>query len=192
MNTIYKPRGHPPRLQNWDYSSAGAYFVTFVVKGKVRCLSTIENGKLQLIRWGEIVQDCWFELPSQFQSVILDEMVIMPNHVHAIVLLAGAGMDCEAFIYEGPKGALIHQGSTNQGPTLKPMMADSGIVLGKVIRAWKAKSALMIHKAGNLSFAWQSRYYEHIIRNELELERVRAYIVNNPVQWDVDVENPER
>ncbi len=71
-------------------------------------------------------------------------------------------------------------------------MADSGMVLGKVIRAWKAKSAWMIHEAGNPSFAWQSRYYEHIIRNESELERIRAYILNNPAQWDVDVENPER
>src|SRR5712691_7102979 len=136
MKTTYKHKGHPPHLQSWNYSSAGAYFVTFVVKGKVRCLSTIENGRLQLIRWGEIVQNCWFELPSQFQSVILDEIVIMPNHVHAIVLLTDAGMDCGAFIYEGPKGALMNQGSTNQGSTLEPMMADPRLVLGKVIRAW--------------------------------------------------------
>jgi putative transposase len=186
----YKHKGHPPRLKGWDYSWGGAYFVTFVVKGKVRCLSTIENGKLHLSRWGEIVQSYWFELPSQFQLVVLDEIVIMPNHVHAVVFLTGKnekGKSCGAFIHEGPRGALI-----NQGPTLRPMMADSGMVLGKVIRAWKAKSAWMIHEAGNPFFAWQSRYYEHIIRNELELERIRAYILNNPAQWDVDVENPER
>ena len=164
--------------------------MTFAVKGKVCCLSTIGNGKLQLIRWGEIVQGCWFELPSQFQSVILDEMVIMPNHVHAVIFLTDKnekGESCGAFIHEGPRGALI-----NQGPTLKPMMADPRLVLGKVIRAWKAKSAWRIHQAGNLSFAWQSRYYEHIIWNGLELKQIRTYIVNNPAHWDMDDENPGR
>jgi len=182
METSRQHKGHPPRLRSWDYSSVGAYFVTFVVKGKVRCLSTIEYGRLQLIRWGEIVQNCWFGLPSQFQSVILDEIVIMPNHVHAIIFLTETGM----------KGALLHQGSTGRGSTLKPMMADPRLVLGKVIRAWKAKSTRMIHEVGDPSFAWQSRYYEHIIRNELELDRIRTYIANNPAQWDIDVENPER
>jgi REP element-mobilizing transposase RayT len=129
--------------------------------------------------------------------VILDEIVIMPNHVHAIVLLTSAGVDRGAFIYEGPKEALMNQGSTNQGSTnqgstLKPMMANPRLVLGKVIRAWKAKSAWMIHEAGHSFFAWQSRYYEHIIRNELELNRIRKYIANNPAQWDIDAENPER
>ena len=72
------------------------------------------------------------------------------------------------------------------------MMADPRLVLGKVIRAWKAKSTRMIHEAGDPSFAWQSRYYEHIIRNELELDQIRTYIASNPARWDIDVENPER
>ena len=209
MHTSNKGKGHPPRLQGWDYSWAGAYFVTFVVKGQLCCLSTIENGKLWLSSWGETVQRCWLELPSQFQSVILDEMVIMPNHVHAVIFLTGKGekgKDCRAFIHEGLEGqggrrAFIHEGSEralmNQGPTkhpgstLRPMMADPRMVLGKVIRAWKAKSAWLIHEVGNLSFAWQSRYHEHVIRNESELDRIRTYVVNNPLEWDTDVENPK-
>lgn len=191
MYTSNKGKGHPPRLQGWDYSWAGAYFVTFVVKGQRCCLSTIENGKLRLSSWGETVQRCWLELPSQFQLVALDEMVIMPNHVHTAMFLTGTNMGSGAFIHEGPRRALIYQGSTKQGFVLKPMMADPRMVLGKVIRAWKAKSARLIHEAGNSSFAWQSRYYEHVIRNESELDRIRTYITNNPLEWDTDVENPK-
>jgi len=195
MHTSNKGKGHPTRLQGWDYSWAGAYFVTFVVKGQLCCLSTIENGKLWLSSWGETVQRCWLELPSQFQSVILDEMVIMPNHVHAVIFLTGKGekgKDCGAFIHEGSRGALMNQGPTKHpGSTLRPMMADPRMVLGKVIRAWKAKSAWLIHEVGNLSFAWQSRYHEHVIRNESELDRIRTYVVNNPLEWDTDGENPK-
>lgn len=98
----------------------------------------------------------------------------------------------EAFMNEGPRRALMNQGPTKHpGSTLRPMMADPRMVLGKVIRAWKAKSAWLIHEAGNLSFAWQSRYHEHVIRNEPELDRIRTYIVNNPLEWDTDVENPK-
>lgn len=195
MKAAYKYRGHPPRLQSWDYSSAGAYFVTFVVKGKVCCLSTIESGRLCLSPCGEIVQGCWSELTGQFHLVVLDEIVVMPNHVHAVIFLTGQdkrGNSGRDFTNEGLKGTLIPQGSTNQGPTLKPMMADPRLVLGKVIRAWKAKSARMIHAADNPFFTWQSRYYEHIVRDEVELNRIRTYIANNPIQWDMDEENPER
>ncbi|MGH9425419.1 MAG: transposase [Terriglobia bacterium] len=198
MHAVNKGKGHPPRLKGWDYSWAGGYFVTFLVKGRLCCLSTIDKGKLQSSPSGEIVQQCWLELPTQFPQVVIDEMVIMPNHVHAVVLLTDT---CGAFIYEGPREALINQGPTNQGPTnqgstkqgsLKPMMSDPQMVLGKVIRAWKAKSARLIHQAGHPSFAWQSRYYEHIIRGESELDQVRVYIANNPMQWDIDSENPNR
>ena len=188
MHPVNKGKGHPPRLQEWDYSWAGGYFVTFTVKGRLCCLSTVDNGEVQLNSWGVVVQQCWLELPSQFPQVALDELVIMPNHVHAIIFLTGI---CGAFIYEGPEGALMNQGSTRQG-SLKPMMSDPQVVLGKVMRAWKAKSARLIHQGGHPFFAWQSRYYEHIIRGESELERIRVYIANNPLQWDVDGENPSR
>lgn len=188
-----KRKGHPPRLQGWDYSWAGAYFVTFVVKDRSCCLSTIVNGQIQLSPWEHIVEECWLRLPAQFEHVVLDEMVVMPNHVHAIVFLTnpgGASHSGRAFIHEGPKGALINQGPTNQGPTLQPIMADPRMLLGKVIRAWKAKSTRLIRQGGHRAFAWQSRYYEHIIRNPAELHRIQRYVHENAARWESDREHP--
>jgi putative transposase len=226
MKDERKRKGHPPRLQGWDYSWAGAYFVTFVVQDRSCCLSTIVKGQVQLSPWGHIVEECWLGLPAQFEHVVLDELVVMPNHVHAIVFLTNPGRASHpggAFIHEGPQGALINQGPTHQGPThqgpthqgpthqgpthqgpthqgptgptqhahtLEPMMADPRMVLGKVIRAWKAKSSRLIRQGGHRVFAWQSRYYEHIIRNPAELHRIRRYVRENAVRWESDREYP--
>jgi REP element-mobilizing transposase RayT len=228
MKNERKRKGHPPRLPGWDYSWAGAYFVTFGVQDRSCCLSTIVKGQIQLSPWGHIVEECWLGLPELFAGIMLDEMVVMPNHVHAIVFLTNPDGACHpdnpgrAFIHEGPKGALINQGPTDQGPTdqgptdpgptdpgptdpgptdpgpadqgptLQPMMADPRMVLGKVIRAWKAKSTRMIRRAGHRGFAWQSRYYEHIIRNPDELHRIRRYVRENAVRWESDREHPTK
>lgn len=194
-----KRKGHPPRLKCWDYSWPGGYFVTFVVKDGQCCLSTIEADTLQVTEWGEIVRTCWLELPIRFPQVVLDEIVTMPNHVHAIIILTdqGATPGCRAFIYEGQQKD-SDQALINQGPTMKkdsksvnrtivpPLMSDPRMLLGKVIRAWKAKCTRLIHQAGNSSFTWQARYYEHIIRNEQELSRIREYIAQNPARWTED------
>jgi putative transposase len=84
-------RGHPPRLKGWDYSWAAAYFVTFAVQDRWCCLGTIEDGVVRLSPSGSIVEQCWQELPGQFPGVELDALVIMPNHVHAVLCLTGQG-----------------------------------------------------------------------------------------------------
>ena len=196
-------KGHPPRLAGWDYSRAGAYFVTFNVAGRLRCLSTVRGGRVQLSTAGEMVEQCWQELPRSF-PVRLDARVIMPDHVHAILILtpgteASRSASGGALI-EG--GALINQGPTGdgQGPSfptkdrqepsrgkttgsLQPMMADPRMVLGKVVRAWKARSTRLIRTTGAPGFSWQSRYYEHVIRDRPTLDRVRRYIASNPLRW---------
>jgi putative transposase len=177
--------GRPPRLRGWDYSSAGAYFVTFVVRNRHCCLGETVGSEMRLSQWGEIAQQCWVETPLQFPSVSPDSMQVMPNHVHAIAWLAGGALNNQG-------GALINQGSTNNQGHLRPIMADPRLLLGKVVRAWKAQSTRLIRVAGYPDFAWQSRYYDHIVRNDSELERIRSYIENNPARWAEDKENPER
>ncbi len=188
-------RGHPPRLKGWDYSWAAAYFVTLVVKDRWCCLGTIEDEVVQLSPSGSIVEECWQELPGQFPGVELDALVIMPNHVHAILCLTGQddSLGGGAWINQGPRG----QGQGGQvlpgaSPGLQSMMADPKLVLGKVIRAWKGKSSRLIRLGGDETFTWQSRYYDHIIRNEAELGRVRQYIASNPARRTLDTENPAR
>ena len=172
-------KGHPQRLAGWDYALAGAYFVTFQVRDRRPCLSTVAGGRVQLAPAGRPVEVCWLDLPSRFPGLVLDRMVIMPDHVHAVLFLCGA---------------LINQGPTsNQRPTsdpdptadpdptlLQPLMAQPGLQLGKVIRAWKTHATRLIRRAGGRGFAWQSRYWERVIRNESELHRIRRYIDSNP------------
>ncbi len=119
----------------------------------------------------------WNRLPGLFPGIQLDALVVMPDHVHAIIWLPG----CGALINQGP----TNQGPTNQGPTgdkhqLQPMMADPRMLLGKVVRAWKASSTNHIRRGGLLDFRWQSRYYEHVIRNGRALANIRRYIAMNP------------
>ena len=104
MGNPRRRKGHPPRLATWDYSSAGGYFVTFQVKDRISCLSRVEAERTCLTLEGKLVEDSWLELPHQFPGLILDQMVVMPDHVHAVLFLPG--------------GALINQGPTriNQGP----------------------------------------------------------------------------
>ncbi len=179
-----KRKGHPPRLDYWDYSSAGAYFVTFVVNERKCCLSSVCKDEITLSKWGQLVLKCWNELPTHFPNISLDEISVMPNHVHAIILLDGT---CQG-------RALMNQGPTKEIFKLQrgfePLMKNPSSVLGKVIRFWKAKTTREIHLTGFKSFRWQSRFYEHIIRNENKLFLIRRYIQNNPYLWHRDQLNP--
>jgi putative transposase len=157
-------KGHPPRLADWDYSTPSAYFVTFKVLDRQPCLGALQAGRMDLSPAGAIVERCRQRLPEN-HPVRLDVSVIMPDHVHAILVLNGPQ----------PGGS---DGSASRG--LSPMMRDPSATLGKVVRAWKAAATHEIRRSGLPDFSWQSRFYEHIIRTRPELERVRAYIRTNP------------
>ena len=169
-------KGHPPRLAGWDYSRTASYFVTFNVAGRRQVLGTLESGQVRLSEAGEIVLACWQGLIGTY-PVGLDARVIMPDHVHGILILRqGSG----ALMNRGPTG--VDQGHTGMDQGFMPMMADPAMVLGKVVRAWKARSTRLIRRTCDPGFAWQSRYYEHIIRSPAELERIRNYIELNPLK----------
>ena len=110
----------------------------------------------------------------------LDEFVIMPNHIHGILQITPVGAQ---FIAPKNLGAtnngVINKGAINRAPTL-----------GEIVRTFKAASTRRIRRMGQDGFAWQRNYYEHIIRDEYSLIRIREYIVNNPAQWALDCENP--
>jgi len=134
----------------------------------------IEEGKAVSGKIGEIIRSCWEEIPLHFPSVEIDGFVVMPNHVHGIILISGVGAACCA-----PTGALE---------------ARSPSSLSAVVRSFKSScsrcvSRLCLLQGGHL---WQRNYYEHIIRNGADLNDVREYILNNPVQWSQDRENPDR
>ena len=164
------------RLKEYDYSQPGEYFITVCTHDKKCFFGEVIEEKIILSPIGKTARKCWEEIPEQFPDVRLDEYVIMPNHVHGIVILT-EGRD------------LI-----NQIPTRNnfPLMKNPKMTLGKVIRYYKARSSKHIHDSGHVDFRWQSLFYDRIVRSEKELNNIRDYIANNPLKWYLDEENPNK
>ena len=106
----------------------------------------------------------------------MDEFIVMPNHIHGI-LIVGAQFIAPSSVRHDDHNA--KQGAMNRAPTL-----------GEIVRAYKAASTHIVRSTVNSNFAWQRNYYEHIIRNDDFLHRIREYIQNNPARWEYDRENP--
>ena len=163
------------RLKSYDYSRAGAYFVTICTHRRECLFGEVMDGEMRLNDAGQAAQAEWVRLPECFQSIELDEFVIMPNHLHGIILV-GAGL-----APPGGKSA-ASRGAASSAPTL-----------GHILRAFKSISAIAVNRLLGRSgrSLWQRNYYEHIVRSENELARIREYIANNPAQWALDRENPD-
>ena len=193
----YNPSKHHRRsirLKRYDYSSAGAYFVTAVLQNRVRFFGSVDKNGMQLNGAGKIAHQCWNDIPVHFPHVELDEFVIMPDHMHGIIVILPdertAGDDMNAC------GGLMNQAPTNhipanQAPTENAsidrtdwiLMKNPKRTLGKIVRWYKARATKIIRDSGKTGFQWQRNYYEHIIRNERELAPIHRYILNNPVKW---------
>jgi REP element-mobilizing transposase RayT len=156
------------RLQNYDYTQANAYFVTICTQHR---RLFFEHEKT----W-DIAQKCWSEIPVHFPHVELDEWVLMPNHIHGIIVFAGSDNTMQT-----PRQ------SENHHSLISPKSSS----LGTVIRSYKSAVTRLARLAQMDEFAWQRNYYEHIIRDEADLHRIRHYIVNNPSHWLEDDNNPQ-
>jgi REP element-mobilizing transposase RayT len=143
------------------------------------------KGKMRLNELGRMVQTVWDGLPERFPTVQLDAFVVMPNHVHGILVLVGAGPVLS--LVEGL--ALPVGGAASSAPT-----RFASTTLGNVLRAFKSISAISVNRLLSRSGQplWQRTYYEHVIRDEESLNRLREYIATNPLRWELDRENPGR
>jgi putative transposase len=166
------------RLKGYDYRQAGAYFVTICTQGRECLFGEVVDGQMQLNTLGEIVHRTWNDLPNHVAGMGLDEFVVMPNHVHGIIVMAD-----ESVVGAGSVGA-----GSEPAPTTTKRHG-----LPEIIRQFKTFSARRIneHRGTAGVQVWQRNYYEHIIRDEASLNRIREYIVNNPPQWAQDRENPD-
>ena len=165
------------RLRHYDYTKPGAYFVTICIQNQECLLGHIADGQIILSDMGLMVESVWNELPQRYTGIDTDAFTIMPNHIHGIITIVGAALALP------PNPAVHKKGAASGAPTL-----------GDMIRVFKSISAIRVnhllpHYGQPL---WQRNYYEHIIRNEEELNRIREYIQNNPLNWEMDEENPER
>jgi len=180
------------RLRRYDYTQAGAYFVTICTYNRELLFGEIVDGEMRLNEWGEIAWAEWFQTAVVRPNVTLypDEFVVMPNHVHGIIRIVddiatnvGAQRCAPAAV-----GAQRRCAPTAAGPRVLPGS------LGAIIRAYKSATTRRIneHRGTPGAPLWQRNYYEHIIRDQTGLDRIRAYILSNPTRWPADTENPGR
>ena len=173
------------RLKNYDYAQSGLYFVTICTQNRECLFGDIIDGKMVLNNVGNMIEKWWNIIPERFNMTKLDTFQIMPNHLHGIIVIesnnVGAG-----FIPALP--AHGKRATTRVAPT---------ITLGDIIGAFKSLTTheyvVGVKNNGWKPFdkrLWQRNYYEHVIRNEFDLNKIRKYIVNNPSIWDRDRNNP--
>jgi putative transposase len=173
----YDPKQHHRRsirLKDYDYTRAGAYFVTILARDRRNMFGEVVDSQVRINTNGNAVAETWQWLATQYPYVELDAWVVMPNHFHGVIIIGdGRG---------GSRTALT--GTDAIFGKRKP--------LGRIIGAFKTVSTQRINALNGTpgAIVWQRNYYEHIIRDREDWGRVREYIATNPANWDQDEENP--
>ncbi len=178
-----------PRLRDYDYSQPGAYFVTVCAWQRGCLFGAVVDDEVRLSSLGEIVRACWDEIPNHRRDVELDAFVIMPNHFHAIVVILDQSKDAAG------NGGKVSRGLDAGDTSVAPTAVENGErrpTLGAIVGAFKAAVTRTARERG-VSVpiqVWQRSYYEHVIRSEAALSRIRNYIFENPAKWSLDRDNP--
>jgi REP element-mobilizing transposase RayT len=182
------------RLKDYDYRQNGAYFVTICSHERLCLFGAVADGEMALNEWGGIIQACWNEIPAHYPMVELDGFVVMPNHVHGIVVITGGDdVNRRGMIYHAPTNANAPTNTnaptnanapTNTRAFSKPIANSLSSMMG-TFKAAVTRHIRRLMDAPDHPI-WQRNYYEHIIRNEQALNTVRAYVVNNPAKWAED------
>lgn len=166
----YNPEKHHRRsirLKGYDYTRPGYYFVTICTKDREHFFGEIVDGKMYLSEIGKKVQQCWDEIPQHFPQVRLDEWVIMPDHVHGILVI----MDSVE-----PAGGSKSLGDESGRPR------GTSMTIGSIIRGFKSGVTKWARENTDIYVVWHRNYYERIIHGREILQRVRQYIENNPMK----------
>lgn len=178
-----KYRIESARLQNWDYASSGLYFITICTADRQHFFGEVEGGVMQLSEIGEIAKKHWCDIPGNFPFADLNEFIVMPNHIHGIIVINSVkdaidGRDAINRVSTDDH-TRIRGGVTGSN---NPMLSDN---LSRIIRWYKGRVTFETRKI-HADFMWQPRFHDHIIRNDESYHRIRNYICNNPSTWDED------
>jgi len=172
------------RLKGYDYSQSGAYFVTICTTGRLCLFGEVVEDRMRLNAYGEVVSEEWLRGADlrPYLQLSTDEFVVMPNHIHGIVRIVA---DAASHHVDGV-GARRRRAPTEGFG--KPVSGS----IPTIIRAFKAATTKRIRAATGAppGAVWQRNYYEHVIRNEKSLDRIRQYIADNPLSWAIDPDNP--
>ena len=160
------PERKPQRFNEFDYNTPAWYYLTMCTDDKKHLFGKVVNGSMLLNDFGKIVDNCWNEIPKHFANVQLDYYVIMPNHIHGIIILDVGDANCAS------------RKSDEDRTKMK---------LPIVIQQFKRQCTQLIKTRYNYSGKiWQRSFYERIIRNEKELYQIRKYIDQNALKWELD------
>jgi putative transposase len=160
---------HSIRLQGYDYSTEGAYFVTIVTQKRECLFGKIVTGDVWLNDAGQMVQKWWFELAHKFPKINVEPFIVMPNHIHGIIVINPG--DCAGDDPSAPLSEIVQWYKT---------MTTNDYIRQVKQNHWPPFPGRL----------WQRNYYEHIIRDETEWGQIDSYIKHNPMQWEMDDENP--
>ncbi|HEX8235003.1 MAG TPA: transposase [Abditibacteriaceae bacterium] len=183
------------RLAGYEYSQAGAYFVTICTHQKRPVFGRVVDDGMQRNVYGEMVRDCWLAISDHFPHVVVDEWIVMPNHMHGIVVITddtqpkspvGAG-------FPRPPHESHPESNSAQSRAGKPRPYEA--TLGQIVGYFKYQSTKRINQYRAERDlppvrVWQRNYYERIIRDETELNDTRRYIIENPANWATDENHP--
>jgi len=177
MNEKYqnKYRISSARLQSWDYANEGAYFITICTHNRLHYFGEVKNGKMVLSRIGVIANLMWHEIKNHAINIELGDFIVMPNHVHGILILNN--INPLPAVQTGHALALApgQQRFQNQGKN----------TVSSIIGSYKSAVTKHCNRLG-FDFGWQTRFYDHIVRDERSFQNISNYIINNPMNWEKD------
>ena len=205
---------HSTRLKGYDYSQEGLYFITICTKDREYLFGEIimvknagvehfqPRQEMKLNDAGKIADECWLEIPRHFPNTVLHEHIVMPNHVHGIIELKRVDTINYQIsddvgtrhVVSLPENTDIPVGTShvmslhkhdqihNPNQFSKPNPGSISVI----IQQYKSSVTRFVNKINNSEFKWQSRFYEHIIRNDQSFEMISEYIINNPENWQND------
>lgn len=189
MAELFKNKYRIPsaRLQNWDYKWAAAYFITICTKDRLHFFGEIENKTMILNEIGEMVYTEWLRTPEIRPDMNLDlgEFVVMPNHFHGILIIGENEYNGGGDGGNGGDGRDAMHCVSTPTPTESTKFGPQRKNVSSIIRGFKSSVTNNARKI-NPDFGWQSRFYDHIIRDEQSFQNISNYIINNPENWDKD------
>jgi REP element-mobilizing transposase RayT len=183
-----------PRAAWWDYTKSGSYFVTICTHNRQHYFGEICNGKMILSNLGILADVFWYEIKNHTENVKLGAFEVMPNHIHGILELMESVEDVVrgGIVTGGNVGAgIVGAGIVGAGHALplQPVQKRYGNQgknsLSSIIGSYKSAVTKHANRL-NINFGWQTRFHDHIIRDEEEYQRISNYIINNPRNWKDD------
>jgi putative transposase len=200
------------RLKGWDNTANGWYFVTVCTRGRECLFGKLVDGRMQLSKIGNVALRYWKDIPNHSANAGLDTFVIMPNHMHGIVIIkarngprkdvdrrdVGCGdvvfrdVACNVTTTTANVGACGDGDLGTAGSSGMLSVPPGPESLGAIVRSYKSAVTRWCRMNSYASFAWQPRFYDRVIRDHAALQNIRRYILDNPAKWELDRNNPER